>query len=102
MKIRNVSLLEMVIKAITDIFILIVSYIGFNRLNPLIVIASMKNSVVRLFCIFMVTCLVILLLTICIIGLVRIYLIIRWKHLPDKSKSYIDNLIYNIILRMED
>ena len=99
---RNVKLLEMIIKLCCDLSLagaIMFGIMGQNLFGLFIDVLEL-NQIGRLVCIICLSILMIIFLILVVIAIIRIYLLIRWKKLEDRSN--LDDLIYNRILHMED
>lgn len=99
---RDVKLLEMIIKLCCDLSLagaIMLGIMGQNLFGLFFDVFEL-NPIGRLVCIICLSILMIMFLILVVVAIIRIYLLIRWKKLEDKS--YLDDLIYNRILHMED
>ena len=107
---RDVKLLEMIIKLCCDLSLagaIMFGIMGQNlfgimgqNLFGLFFDVFELSPIGRLVCIICLSILMIIFLILVVVAIIRIYLLIRWKKLEDKSN--LDDLIYNRILHMED
>lgn len=98
----DVKLVEMIVKLCCDLFLagaILFGIMGQNLFGLFFDVLEL-SQIGKLVCIICLSILMIMILILVVVAIIRIYLLIRWKKLEDRSN--LDDLIYNKFLHMED